>query len=86
MPEFSKTNLTDKETKDLLEELRKEMGLQTMEEVVRALARQAVNRATILCPRCGHRARKTEQDKAQCTSCMSPLKLAEGYLVALDDK
>ena len=77
---------TDKETNELLEELKKELGLQSTEEVIRALARQAYHRATILCPRCGHHARQTDSDKAQCTSCMAPLKLAEAFLVALEKK
>ena len=77
---------TDKDINEILENLRLEMGLQTKEEVVTALARQAYHRATILCPRCGHHARQTDNDKAECTKCLAPLKLADAFLVALDRK
>lgn len=84
-PENPKTP-NDKNIDEILENLRLEMGLQTKEEVVTALARQAYHRATILCPRCGHHARQTDNDKAECTKCMAPLKLADAFLVALDRK
>ena len=84
MPEPQESKPIDKETRDILEELRKEMGLDTTHDVIRALAKQALNRAAILCPRCGHHARQTEKDKAECTSCMSTLRLAEGLMVALE--
>ena len=77
---------SEKDTQELLEYLRQEMGLQSKDDVIHALARQAYHRATILCPRCGHHARQTDKDKAECTACMAPLKLAEAFLVALEKK
>lgn len=74
----------EEQTQHLLEILREEMGLKSVDEVIDALARQAYHRTAILCPRCGHHAQQTEEDKARCESCLSPLKLAEAFLVILD--
>jgi hypothetical protein len=58
--------------------LQQEMGLQNPEEVVHLLLRQAAQRALVVCPSCGHSARKTAQDEASCVSCMSVLQLSDG--------
>lgn len=68
---------------EMLEALRQEMGLATIEEVLRALVRQAFHRTQILCPSCGGHARKTVEGKAECEACMSVLNLADGMLVTL---
>lgn len=66
---------------DMLESLRQEMGLSTTDEVIRYLVRQAYHRAQVLCPSCGGKAKKTADGKAECSECMSVLRLAEGTLV-----
>lgn len=68
---------------DMLESLRQEMGLTSIDEVMRALVRQAYHRTQILCPSCGGSARKTLEGKAECDECMSVLRLAEGMLVTI---
>lgn len=74
---FSKSEM------EMLEALRQEMGLATIDEVLRALVRQAFHRTQILCPSCGGHARKTVAGKAECEACMSVLNLADGMLVTL---
>jgi uncharacterized Zn finger protein len=54
------------------------MGLEKPEEVVHLLLRQAAQRALVVCPSCGHSARKTNEDEASCASCMSVLHLSDG--------
>lgn len=66
---------------DMLESLRQEMGLSSTDEVMRYLVRQAYHRAQVLCPSCGGKAKKTAEGKAECSDCMSVLRLAEGTLV-----
>jgi hypothetical protein len=74
--------LTPKEA-DMLEALRKEMGLATTDEVIKALVRQAYHRTQILCPSCGGKARQLADGRAECDECMSVLSLAENTLVTL---
>ncbi len=76
------TNFSTQEV-DMLEALRQEMGLATTEEVVRALVRQAYQRTQILCPSCGGKAKKMADGRAECSECMSVLRLAESTLVTL---
>jgi hypothetical protein len=76
------TNFTAQET-DMLESLRQEMGLSTTDEVIRALVRQAYQRTQILCPSCGGKARTLADGRAECSECMSVLRLAESTLVTL---
>ncbi len=58
--------------------LREEMNLPDDEAVLRLLMRQAVQRIAITCPACGHFARRTTEDEAECHSCLSVLTLSEG--------
>ena len=58
--------------------LQQEMGLDTPEDVVHLLVRQAAQRALVVCPSCGHSARKNTTDEASCVSCMSVLHLSDG--------
>ncbi len=58
--------------------LRRELDLASEEEVLRLLVRQAVQRVAITCPTCGHYARLTAEDQANCESCLSVIKLSEG--------
>lgn len=58
--------------------LQQEMGLNDPGAVVHMLLRQAAQRALVVCPTCGHSARKTTEDEASCVSCMSVLHLSDG--------
>lgn len=58
--------------------LQQEMGLDSPADVIHLLVRQAAQRALVVCPSCGHSARKTAEDEASCTSCMSVLHLSDG--------
>lgn len=70
-------NLTPEE-KEAVNALQQEMNLQSPDEVVHMLLRQAYQRVAVICPTCGHSARKTAEDQASCTDCMSVLHLTEG--------
>ena len=61
----------------VLATLRAEMGLDSLDEVMHALIRQAHTRAIIVCPACGHSAQLTAEDQARCESCMSILQLSD---------
>jgi len=65
------------EEQEMVDLLKKEMGVSSTHEVMQALMRQAVQRVAITCPNCGHFARVTEQDQAECTSCLSIITLSE---------
>jgi hypothetical protein len=58
--------------------LQQEMGLESPDAVMHTLLRQAAQRALVVCPSCGHSARKTTTDEASCVECMSVLHLTEG--------
>ncbi len=58
--------------------LQQEMGLDSPDAVMHALLRQAAQRALVVCPSCGHSARKTADDAASCAECMSVLHLSDG--------
>jgi protein-arginine kinase activator protein McsA len=58
--------------------LQQEMGLEDSATVMHALLRQAAQRALVVCPSCGHSARKTASDEASCAECMSVLHLTDG--------
>ncbi len=58
--------------------LQEEMGLPDEEAVMKLLVRQAVQRVAITCPSCGHYARLSEEDQAECRSCLSVITLSEG--------
>lgn len=58
--------------------LQQEMGLEDSAAVMHALLRQAAQRALVVCPSCGHSARKTASDEASCADCMSVIHLTEG--------
>ena len=74
--------LTPRE-RSMLEMLREELGLESEEEALRLILRQAFQRLTVTCPTCGHNARVTDEDVAQCASCLSILRLSEGlWMVA----
>jgi len=65
----------------MLESLRREMGLATTEEVLRHLVRQAYHRTQVLCPSCGGKAKTLPDGRAECSECMSVLRLAESTLI-----
>jgi hypothetical protein len=58
--------------------LREEMNLPDDQAVLHMLVRQAVQRVAITCPSCGHFARRTTEDEAECRSCLSVITLSEG--------
>ena len=58
--------------------LQQEMGLEEPAAVMHALLRQAAQRALVVCPSCGHSARKTTEDEASCVDCLSVLHLTDG--------
>ncbi len=60
--------------------LREELGLPDDVAVLRVLVQQAVQRLAITCPTCGHFAKLTAEDEANCHSCLSVIKLSEGLL------
>lgn len=69
-------DLNDEELQ-VLGALQAEMGLESPNDVMHALIRQAHARATIVCPACGHSAQVTSEDEARCDSCMSILHLSD---------
>ena len=58
--------------------LREEMNLPDDQTVLNMLVRQATQRVAITCPSCGHFAKLTTEDAAECRSCFSVIKLSEG--------
>lgn len=66
------------EEQQAVKALQQEMGLASPDEVMHALLRQAAQRALVVCPSCGHSARKTAGDEASCAECMSVLHLSDG--------
>ena len=60
-----------------LDGLRDELGLQTIDQAVHALIRQAFTRSAIVCPACGHSARLESADVARCERCLSILQLTD---------
>ncbi len=66
------------EEREMLRLLCQELDLGGEEEVLRLLVRQAVQRVAITCPTCGHFARLTAEDEANCEACLSVIKLVEG--------
>ncbi|NUQ39165.1 MAG: hypothetical protein HUU23_15530 [Caldilineales bacterium] len=65
------------EEQEMVDLLREEMGLESSAEVMHLLVRQAIQRIAITCPQCGHFARVTERDQAECRSCLSVITLSE---------
>ena len=66
------------EEQEIVGLLQEEMGLPDQEAVMKVLVRQAVQRLAITCPTCGHYARLTEAEQAQCRSCLSVITLSDG--------
>ena len=66
------------EEQEIVGLLQDEMGLPDQEAVMKMLVRQAVQRLAITCPTCGHYARLTEAEQAQCRSCLSVITLSDG--------
>lgn len=69
-------DLSDEEI-GMLETLRREMGIDSVDEVMHSLIQQAYTRAIITCPACGHAAQRTGEDEARCDGCMSVLHLSD---------
>ena len=66
------------EERQAVSALQQEMGLEDPTAVMHTLLRQATQRALVVCPSCGHGARKLASDEAACTECMSVLHLTDG--------
>lgn len=69
--------LTDAEM-EAIRALQEEMGLDSPSAVLQMLLRQAAQRVLVVCPTCGHSARKTAEDEAICASCLSTIHLVDG--------
>lgn len=69
--------LTDAEM-EAIQALQEEMGLDSPSAVLQMLLRQAAQRVLVVCPTCGHSARKTAEDEAICASCLSTIHLVDG--------
>ncbi|HEY52431.1 MAG TPA: hypothetical protein G4N94_03140 [Caldilineae bacterium] len=68
--------LSDDE-QEMVDLLKEEMNLANREEVMHLLVKQAIQRVAITCPNCGHYAKRTEENKAECRSCLSVITLSE---------
>lgn len=68
----------DPEEQAAVTALQQEMELESPTAVMHTLLRQAAQRALVVCPSCGHSARKTTADEASCIECMSVLHLTDG--------
>lgn len=68
-------NTQEQEVVDMLKE---EMHLPSADDVIRLLVRQEAQRKAVVCPTCGHLARKATEDVANCNSCLSVITLSEG--------
>lgn len=68
-------NAQEQEVVDMLKE---EMHLPSADDVIRLLVRQEAQRKAVVCPTCGHLARKAAEDMANCNSCLSVITLSEG--------
>ncbi|HIQ06385.1 MAG TPA: hypothetical protein EYH31_11995 [Anaerolineae bacterium] len=68
----------DEDEQQVVQELQKELGVESPDEVIHMLVQQAYQRALVVCPTCGHAARQTAEDVVQCDSCMSIITLSEG--------
>ena len=66
------------EEQEMVDLLKEEMNLESRGEVMQLLVRQAIQRVSISCPQCGHYARKTKDEQAECRSCLSVITLSEG--------
>ncbi|MBK9095847.1 hypothetical protein [Candidatus Amarolinea dominans] len=69
--------LNDQE-QEVVEMLKDEMHLASTDDVIRLLVRQEAQRKAVVCPTCGHLARKAATDVANCNSCLSVINLSEG--------
>lgn len=77
--------LNDEEM-EAVKALQLEMGMATPAQVMELLVRQAAQRVLVVCPSCGHSARKTAEDEASCASCMSVLHLTDGIWQVIELK
>lgn len=66
------------EEQEAVAALQQEMGLESPDAVMHTLLRQAAQRALVVCPSCGHSARKSADDEASCAECMSVIHLTDG--------
>ncbi|QLQ06421.1 MAG: hypothetical protein HZY76_10445 [Anaerolineae bacterium] len=63
---------------EMIEILMEDLELPSTDDVIRLLVKQEAQRIAVVCPSCGHYARKTQQDVASCNSCLSIINLSEG--------
>ena len=68
----------NEQEQEMVNLLREEMNLSSSDEVLKLLLRQEVQRKAVVCPTCGHMARKTDEDVANCNACLSVIALSEG--------
>ncbi|MCP4164363.1 MAG: hypothetical protein GY759_00535 [Chloroflexi bacterium] len=75
--EAPNTFILSEDEQEMVDLLKDEMGLDSNEEVMNLLVRQAIKRVAITCPQCGHYAARKEEDKVECRSCLSVITLSE---------
>lgn len=68
----------DEQEQEMIEILKEDLALPSTDDVIRLLVKQEAQRIAVVCPACGHYARKTQQDVASCNSCLSIINLSEG--------
>ncbi len=68
----------NEQEQEVVEMLKEEMELPSTDDVIRLLVRQEAQRKAVVCPTCGHMARKAAADLANCNSCLSVITLSEG--------
>lgn len=68
----------DEQEQEMIEILKEDLALPSTDDVIRLLVKQEAQRIAVVCPACGHYARKTQRDVASCNSCLSIINLSEG--------
>jgi hypothetical protein len=68
----------NEQEQEMIEILKEDLALPSTDDVIRLLVKQEAQRIAVVCPACGHYARKTQQDVASCNSCLSIINLSEG--------
>ncbi|WP_423225248.1 hypothetical protein [Candidatus Amarolinea aalborgensis] len=76
--EFHVTMQLNPQEQEVVDMLKDEMQLGSTDDVLRMLVRQEAQRKAVVCPTCGHLARKAAEDVANCNSCLSVITLSEG--------
>lgn len=76
--EFRVSLQLNEQEQEVVEMLKDDLQLSSTDDVIRLLVRQEAQRKAVVCPTCGHLARKSATDAANCDSCLSVITLSEG--------